>query len=138
MTPNAAKTRWGIVGTGPMAAEFAAGLAILPDASLVAVGSRSSASARAFAGRLGLAKSHGSYEALMADPEVDVVYIATVNTSHRDLCHEASEVMRCLREGLVESPILPLDETVAILETTDELRRQWGLRYPVESRMHGR
>jgi len=46
--------------------------------------------------------------------------------------HEALEVMRCLREGLVESPIMPLDESVAILETMDELRRQWGLRFPGE------
>ena len=46
--------------------------------------------------------------------------------------YEAAEVMHCLREGKLESPIMPLDETVCILETMDELRRQWGLRFPGE------
>ena len=43
---------------------------------------------------------------------------------------EAAEVGRCLREGLTESPLLPLDETVSILGTMDEIRRQIGLTYP--------
>jgi predicted dehydrogenase len=46
---------------------------------------------------------------------------------------EAAEVMRCLRAGLLESPLMPLDETLAILETTDSLRRSWSLSYPVEN-----
>ena len=45
---------------------------------------------------------------------------------------EAAEVGRCLREGRLESPIMPLDETVAILHTLDRIREQWGLRYPME------
>lgn len=43
---------------------------------------------------------------------------------------EAAEVGRCLRAGLTESPILPLEETVSIMETLDEVRRQIGLVYP--------
>ncbi|HYE06578.1 MAG TPA: Gfo/Idh/MocA family oxidoreductase [Planctomycetota bacterium] len=46
--------------------------------------------------------------------------------------HEAIEVGRCLAAGLTESPVIPLDESVAIMRTMDELRRQWGLRYPFE------
>jgi predicted dehydrogenase len=46
---------------------------------------------------------------------------------------EAAEVMRCLRSGLLESPLMPLDETLAIMETTDSLRRSWSLSYPVEN-----
>jgi hypothetical protein len=42
---------------------------------------------------------------------------------------EAAEVGRCLRAGLTESPLLPLDETVAIMDTLDEIRRQIGLDY---------
>ncbi len=55
-------------------------------------------------------------------------------TAHRGhgLHHEAAEVGRCLREGLLESPVMPLDESVAIMETLDEIRRQIGLRYPFE------
>ena len=40
--------------------------------------------------------------------------------------------MRCLREGLLESPVMPLEETVAILAVMDDLRDQWGLRFPGE------
>ena len=47
--------------------------------------------------------------------------------------YEAIEVGRCLREGLLESPVMPLDETISIMETMDTLRGQWGVRYPMES-----
>lgn len=46
--------------------------------------------------------------------------------------YEAIEVARCLREGLLESPVMPLDETLAIMATMDTLRAQWGVRYPME------
>lgn len=46
--------------------------------------------------------------------------------------YEAAEVGRCLRAGRTESPIMPLDETLIIMETLDRIREQWGLRYPDE------
>jgi predicted dehydrogenase len=46
---------------------------------------------------------------------------------------EIEEVMRCVREGAGESPCMPLDESVAVQQTMDQLRAQWGLRYPMES-----
>lgn len=48
----------------------------------------------------------------------------------RGLRYEAAEVMRCLREGRLESDVLPLAETVAVMSTLDEVRRQIGLSYP--------
>jgi predicted dehydrogenase len=45
---------------------------------------------------------------------------------------EAAEVCRCLREGRIESDVMPLDESVRIMETMDKIRAQWGLRYPME------
>jgi len=45
---------------------------------------------------------------------------------------EAIEVMRCLRAGKSESDVMPLDETLAIMQTMDKIRAQWGLRYPME------
>jgi dihydrodiol dehydrogenase / D-xylose 1-dehydrogenase (NADP) len=45
---------------------------------------------------------------------------------------EAEEVMRCLREGQLESEILRLDETLTIMKTMDTVRAQWGLKYPME------
>ena len=81
--------RWGILGTGPMAAVFVRDLARLPEARAVAVGSRSAKSAADFAQRLGIDRSFDSYDALLADPEIDVVYIATVNVTHHSLCLRA-------------------------------------------------
>lgn len=46
--------------------------------------------------------------------------------------YEAIEVGRCLREGRLESAVIPLGETLAILRTLDQVRAQWGLRYPSE------
>lgn len=46
--------------------------------------------------------------------------------------YEAAEVQRCLRAGLAESPVVPLDESLAIAATLDRIRAQWGLRYPNE------
>jgi hypothetical protein len=43
-----------------------------------------------------------------------------------------AEVERCLRAGELESPVVPLDDTIAILETIDEARRQIGVRYPAD------
>jgi dihydrodiol dehydrogenase / D-xylose 1-dehydrogenase (NADP) len=47
--------------------------------------------------------------------------------------YEAAEVMRCLRGGELESPVMPLEESLSIMRTLDEIRAQWGLQYPVES-----
>lgn len=46
--------------------------------------------------------------------------------------YEAAEVMRCLRTGALESPLMPLDESVRIMELMDRIRHEWGLRYPGE------
>jgi predicted dehydrogenase len=46
--------------------------------------------------------------------------------------YEAVEVMRCLRSGLLESEVMPLAETLTIMQTMDQLRAQWGLTYPME------
>jgi predicted dehydrogenase len=76
------KVRWGIIGTGIIAAKFATGLAFLRDARLVAVGSRTQAAADKFARKFKVAHAHDSYEALVADREVDVFYVATPHTFH--------------------------------------------------------
>jgi predicted dehydrogenase len=50
---------------------------------------------------------------------------------------EVEEVARCLRAGELESPLVPLDDTVAILRVLDEARRQLGVRYPVDTMAAG-
>ncbi|HTY73309.1 MAG TPA: Gfo/Idh/MocA family oxidoreductase [Actinomycetes bacterium] len=84
-TPAAAAAfRWGIIGTGGIAAAFARDVARLPDAEVVAVGSRTGAGADAFGDEHGVARRHASYEELVADRDIDAVYVATPHNSHRD------------------------------------------------------
>src|SRR5262245_9546173 len=73
--------RWGILATGGIADAFAAELRAA-GLDLVAVGSRTQASADAFAAKHGIERAHGSYEALAADDEVDIVYVATPHPMH--------------------------------------------------------
>ncbi|WP_083420028.1 Gfo/Idh/MocA family oxidoreductase [Pseudofrankia sp. BMG5.36] len=76
--------RWGIAGTGAIARGFADALGRLPDAELVAVGSRRQPTADEFGERFGVprARRHGSYEELAADDGVDLVYVATPTSHH--------------------------------------------------------
>jgi predicted dehydrogenase len=46
--------------------------------------------------------------------------------------YEAMEVMNCIKEGKTESDIMPLDETISIMETLDTVREQWGHEFPFE------
>jgi len=48
--------------------------------------------------------------------------------------YEAAEVMRCLRGGRLESALMPLDETLAVMGTMDTIRQQWHLSYPADQR----
>jgi len=75
-------TRWGIIGTGKIARAFAAALRDTPGAALAGVASRSIDNATTFAREHGAAQAYGSYEALVAAPDVDLVYIATPHTEH--------------------------------------------------------
>jgi len=89
--------RWGILATGGIARSFAADLALLPEASLAAVASRRMESAREFASMYD-ARPHGSYEALVEDPEVDVVYVATPHSLHKEntlMAFEAGKPVLC-------------------------------------------
>lgn len=93
--------RWGILSTGNIAKLFARGLSALPDAQLLAVGSRSQQSADTFGDLFNVERRYASYEALAADPDVDAIYIGTPHTFHKE------NALLCLRAGkavLVEKP----------------------------------
>lgn len=74
--------RWGLLGTGGITRKLLAGAATAPSAEVVAVGSRTSERAAAFASANGIDRAHGEYEALLADPDVDAVYISLPNNLH--------------------------------------------------------
>ena len=105
-TAEARPIRWGILATGTIARTFVTDLAVVPGAVFAAVGSRSARSAEAFAREHGFgdeaATAHGSYTELAADPDVDVIYVATPHSRH------AEDVMTCLEAGkavLCEKPL---------------------------------
>jgi predicted dehydrogenase len=104
MTDNLAvdrPVRWGILGTGGIANSFATDLRATDSGVVTAVGSRSQESADRFADEFGIANRHASYEALVADPDVDVIYVATPHPMHRD---NAILALRAGKHVLVEKP----------------------------------
>ncbi len=98
MTTDTTPVRWGILATGAIAEKFAADVAVVPGNELAAVGSRRLESAQQFADRFGAARAHGSYEELAADPDVDVIYVATPHGRHLEdalLCLEHGKAVLC-------------------------------------------
>jgi predicted dehydrogenase len=93
--------RWGIIGTGLIASAFAADLELTDSGSVVAVGSRREGSADEFADRFGIPNRHVGYDALVADAEVDVVYVATPHPMHHE---DALLALRAGKHVLVEKP----------------------------------
>ncbi|MDR1807233.1 MAG: Gfo/Idh/MocA family oxidoreductase [Propionibacteriaceae bacterium] len=81
---SAPALRWGILGPGGIAHRFAREIPRYTRSTIAAVGSRDQARADQFAREFGLDRAYGSYEALVADPDLDAVYIATPHSCHRD------------------------------------------------------
>ncbi|QQS01111.1 MAG: Gfo/Idh/MocA family oxidoreductase [Austwickia sp.] len=94
--------RWGFLGAGQIAGTFARALAELPGHEVVAVGARDGARAAAFAAEHAVRRSYGSYDELIADDEVDVIYVSTTHPHHH------APALACIRAGrpvLVEKPL---------------------------------
>ncbi len=94
--------RWGILGTGSIATEFASGVKASTSSTVAAVASRDSQAASTFASRFGIPVGYGSYEALIEDDLVDVVYVATPHPAHE---RWATEAIRAGRHVLCEKPL---------------------------------
>lgn len=112
---STSRLRWGILGTGKIARVVAEALAGSETGELVAVGSRSPERSRAFADAFSLEDSHDTYERVILDPEVEVVYVATHHPEHREwairaadagkhlLCEKPLAVNRADAEAIVEA-----------------------------------
>ncbi len=126
-------TRWGILATGRIAHSFARNLQEVPGAEITAAGSRSQESADEFAAAYG-ARGHASYEALVADPDVDVVYIATPHSFHLD---NARMAFAAGKHVLCEKPLtLNLAEAEAMVAAAREaglflMEAMWMACHPV-------
>lgn len=79
----------GIIGAGHIAEKAARTISAMDGMQCLAIGSRSEEKASAFAGRFGIPRAYGSYSALLADPEIDLVYIATPHSCHFAQAREA-------------------------------------------------
>lgn len=93
---------WGIMGTGWIADKFCAALRDSTTQRISAVVSRSQSRADAFATAVGAERAHGDVEQMLADPTVDVVYIATPHPNHRD---DALRVIAAGKHVLIEKPM---------------------------------
>ena len=112
------KIRWGILGTGRIAGKFAVALNYLEDAELYGVASRSEEKAANFAMEYSASEQYPDYDSLAADPDIDVVYIATPHSLHKDNC------LMCLEHGkavLCEKPFtINAMEAVSVIDFARE------------------
>lgn len=114
MSTDCKKIRWGVLGPGKIAIKFAEGLRNSHSGVLQAAGSRSLERAQAFIREQGGVSAHGSYADLLADPDVDAVYIATPHPQHAEWAIRAAEAGKHI---LCEKPIgMNLGEADAIFE----------------------
>ena len=106
--------RWGIIGAGAIAQTFAAGVAASKTGELIAVGSREQGSADAFGARFDIPRRYGRYEHILADQDVDAVYISTPHTFHAEWAIRAANAGKHL---LVEKPLgINHAEAMAVVE----------------------
>ncbi len=129
---------WGILATGHIASVFARDLALLDDARLVAVGSRSADKAEAFAAEYSATRAYGSYADLAADPDVDAVYVASVHNDHLEsarLCLAAGKAV------LVEKPLTSsATDTAALIDFARDhgrflMEAMWTRTHPLIRRL---
>ncbi len=113
--------RWGIISTGRIANDFAVGVSQLPDATVLAVGSRTQEAADAFGDRHGAERRYDSYEALAADSDLDAIYVATPHPFHAPNC------IACLEAGVAVLCEKPFTINAAELEQVVTLAREKGL-----------
>lgn len=113
--------RWGLLGTGRINRALIAPLRISPRNRLAAVASRDADRARAYAAEWGIPRWFGSYEALLADPEIDVAYISLPNSLHAEWTIKAAQAGKHV---LCEKP---LAVTVEEVDAVAAAARQAGV-----------
>lgn len=116
--PSSSLFHFAILGLGNIARKFAEDLALIPDAKLVAVGSRSLERAEAFAKDFGAEYAASSYASTFDGPRVDAVYIATPHVTHKEL------TIMCLQKGIPVICEKPLGLNLAEVEAVVGVARE--------------
>lgn len=132
--------RWGILGTGKIARQFAAGLQILPEAMLLAVGSRTHEAADAFGRQFKVPHRHASYEALVNDPELDVVYVATPHSCHKQntlLALSAGKAVLCEKPFTINASEAEQVITFARMKNLFLMEAMWTRCFPLMEKLRG-
>jgi dihydrodiol dehydrogenase / D-xylose 1-dehydrogenase (NADP) len=96
------KYKWAILGPGTITHKFSSDLKLLDTAELYAVGSRSIEKAQAYASKYNIPKVYGSYDELLRDPDVEIIYIATPHPMHKNWVIKSLEAGKAV---LCEKPI---------------------------------
>lgn len=108
--------KWGVIGLGNIAHQFVRDLALVNNAELYAVASRSIDKANEFRTKYNAKKAYGNYQGLMKDPDVDIVYIATPHDSHKDLTIQS---LASGKHVLCEKPIaINYEQTKAMFDAS--------------------
>jgi D-xylose 1-dehydrogenase (NADP+, D-xylono-1,5-lactone-forming) len=114
--------KWGIISTADINSRLIPGAQASDEVELLAVGSRDLGRARAFAGRFGIERAYGSYEEVLADPDVEAVYIPLPNTMH---CEWSIRAFEAGKHVLCEKPMsrhpADVEDAFAAAERTGRL-----------------
>ncbi|XP_063868417.1 trans-1,2-dihydrobenzene-1,2-diol dehydrogenase-like [Scylla paramamosain] len=129
-------TRWGIISAGLTSSDFVSAMQVLPkeEHQVVAVAARSLQDAKNFAAKFDIEKAYGSYSEVANDPNVDVVYIGTIQTYHLPV---ATEMLKAGKAVLCEKPLcMNVRETRQLIQTAQEcgvffMEAVWSRFFPV-------
>jgi predicted dehydrogenase len=135
---NVDSIRWGILGPGGIANSFAAGLKLAPGARIAAIASRSPERADAFADRFGVPQRYVGYEALVRDPDIDIVYVSTPHPFHHScvrLCIEHGKPVVCEKPFAVNASLARPVIALARERGVFLMEGMWTRYFPLMSRM---
>jgi predicted dehydrogenase len=110
--------RWGFLGAGGIATKMAQDLAVSTSNVLTAVAARSTERAQQFADRFGATSAYGDYRALVEDPDIDVVYVATTHPQHHE---QALLAIAAGKPVLIEKPVcLNARQTAEVFQAAEQ------------------
>jgi predicted dehydrogenase len=118
---DSVKIKWGIIGLGRIAHQFAQELLLVEGAQIVSVASRNIDTAQQFAKVYNCKNAYGSYDEIFADDKIDIIYIATPHNSHASLTIKA---LQNNKHVLCEKPIaLCYDDAYKMIETSKKYNK---------------